>query len=425
MLGRPRRSRSPGAVRARPIRAGRPTWKWPWRGSPGHCGNVTDTTFVKRGSPGSLGPMGAVNSGVEAWRIVRAASFASEFSRHAFRHTPFRHTPSTWRAVPAGGDFIGGNAAERLRLGGPLERGSGEPGRSARTPALPVARLRGGAGQPGGRLRARGEPERFRPPQLPMGRAAPLARTCCAWSRPRRKTPGSSRLKPRPPCRHRPAAQRDHLPAHAAGARSANRAPLSYETMQPYPDPGAGKRDRRIRRVEMQSAASAISRRACAGCTRWPPPRPRNAPRSPRTCSRSLPSTRPIRAELSGLARAAGTRGRLRLPQALPAALAGAAPQRGGTRWVLKCPDHVFALDDIRTVDPGRPLRLLLPRSGVGPAVRRQADRGPAGRRSCARWIARRSGRRWRGAAFRARRASSPPPTGWGKARPCTCAMTR
>src|ERR1700761_8894515 len=32
----------------------------------------------------------------------------------------------------------------------------------------------------------------------------------------------------------------------------ANRAPLSYETMQPYPDAGRGKPDRRIQRVEMQ-----------------------------------------------------------------------------------------------------------------------------------------------------------------------------
>ena len=132
----------------------------------------------------------------------------------------------------------------------------------------------------------------------------------------------------------------------------ANRAPLSYETMQPYPDPGAGKRDRRIRRVEMQFRSF---RYLAPGLRRLHP----LAATTPQECteitahvfqSLRFDTTYHVPSYLAWLERrghAAAFSFHKRFLQHLQA-----QQPSGGTRWVLKCPDHVFALDDILSVYP-------------------------------------------------------------------------
>lgn len=130
----------------------------------------------------------------------------------------------------------------------------------------------------------------------------------------------------------------------------ANRAPLSYETMQPYPD--AGPRDRRIRRAEMQFRAF---RRLAPGLRPLHP----LAADTPQECteitahvfqSLRFDTTYHVPSYLAWLERrghAAAFRFHRRFLQHLQA-----QQPSGGTRWVLKCPDHVFALDDILSVYP-------------------------------------------------------------------------
>ena len=132
----------------------------------------------------------------------------------------------------------------------------------------------------------------------------------------------------------------------------ANRAPLCYETMQPYPDAGAGKRDRRIRRVEMQFRGF---RRIAPGLRRLHP----LAATTPQECteitahvfqSMRFDTTYRVPSYLAWLERrghAAAFRFHKRFLQHLQA-----QQPSGATRWVLKCPDHVFALDDIVDVYP-------------------------------------------------------------------------
>lgn len=132
----------------------------------------------------------------------------------------------------------------------------------------------------------------------------------------------------------------------------ANRAPLSYETMQPYPDAGPGKRDRRIRRVEMQFRSF---RRIAPGIRRLHP----LAATTPQECteitahvfqSLRFDTTYRVPSYLAWLERrghAAAFRFHKRFLQHLQA-----QQPSGGARWVLKCPDHVFALDDILSVYP-------------------------------------------------------------------------
>jgi hypothetical protein len=131
-----------------------------------------------------------------------------------------------------------------------------------------------------------------------------------------------------------------------------HRAPLCYETMQPYPDAGAGKRDRRIRRVEMQFRSF---RRIAPGIRRLHP----LAATTPQECteitahvfqSMRFDTTYYVPSYLAWLERrghAAAFRFHKRFLQHLQA-----QQPSGGTSWVLKCPDHVFALDDIVNVYP-------------------------------------------------------------------------
>jgi hypothetical protein len=70
----------------------------------------------------------------------------------------------------------------------------------------------------------------------------------------------------------------------------------------------------------------------------------------------------------------------------------------GAGRWVLKCPDHVFALDEIRAVYPDArivfvhrdPMRVLLSAARLTEVLRRpftrHIDRAALGRQECERW---------------------------------------
>ncbi|HEX6842370.1 MAG TPA: sulfotransferase [Stellaceae bacterium] len=70
----------------------------------------------------------------------------------------------------------------------------------------------------------------------------------------------------------------------------------------------------------------------------------------------------------------------------------------GAGRWVLKCPDHVFALDEIRSVYPDArivfvhrdPMRVLLSATRLTEVLRRpftrHVDRAALGRQECERW---------------------------------------
>src|SRR3954469_25618901 len=70
----------------------------------------------------------------------------------------------------------------------------------------------------------------------------------------------------------------------------------------------------------------------------------------------------------------------------------------GAGRWMLKCPDHVFALDEIRSVYPDArivfvhrdPLRVLLSSMRLTEVLRRpftrHVDRAALGRQECERW---------------------------------------
>ena len=74
-------------------------------------------------------------------------------------------------------------------------------------------------------------------------------------------------------------------------------------------------------------------------------------------------------------------------------------PGRANRRWVLKCPDHVFALDAIRAVYPDArlvfvhrdPLRVLLSVAKLTEVLRRPfarfVDRAEVGRQESARWL--------------------------------------
>jgi len=74
-------------------------------------------------------------------------------------------------------------------------------------------------------------------------------------------------------------------------------------------------------------------------------------------------------------------------------------PERPDSRWVMKCPDHLFALDAIRAVYPDArlvfvhrdPLRVLLSVARLAEVLRRPftrcLDRAEIGRQESARWL--------------------------------------
>ena len=155
-----------------------------------------------------------------------------------------------------------------------------------------------------------------------------------------------------------------------------NRAPLVWETI--YPSPAAGPAEQRIKRVNKQLKAFEWLAPEFRGCIRWRRRRRRNAARSPRMSSAACASIRPITFPLTALAgcrRHAPPAG-LSFPPPLPAI--PAVQDRVVHRWVLKCPEHLFALEAIRSVYPDArlifvhrdPLKVLLSQSRLTQVLR-------------------------------------------------------
>lgn len=135
----------------------------------------------------------------------------------------------------------------------------------------------------------------------------------------------------------------------------ANRAPLSWEVMRPYPDPrDRGGRDRRVERTDREFSAF---RRLAPGLAKLHP----LAAATPQECTeitayvfQSLRFDTVYR--VPGYLRWLEPRGHdeafrfhKRFLQHLQAQDGEDAPPR---RWVLKCPDHVFTLQSILNVYP-------------------------------------------------------------------------
>lgn len=183
----------------------------------------------------------------------------------------------------------------------------------------------------------------------------------------------------------------------------ANRAPLVWETIYPYPLPGGGA-DQRIDKVQRQ--LRAFERLA----PEFRSLHPLDA-RSPQECGeinahvfRSLrfETTHQIpsyRRWLDADGHLEAYRFHKRFLQHLqhqtdPGRLAGVPP-----RWVLKCPDHVFSLDAIRAVYPDArlvfvhrdPVKVLLSVSRLTEVLRqpftRRIDQAAIGRQESARWL--------------------------------------
>ena len=175
-----------------------------------------------------------------------------------------------------------------------------------------------------------------------------------------------------------------------------NRAPRVWQTIYPYP-PRRGPRSapgtRGTAVARLRAAGAGVPRR----CIRWTPPRRRSAARSPRMCSAACASTRPTIFRATG---AGWTR-----PATLPAYrfhrrfLQHLQHQAPGGRWVVKCPDHLFALDAIRAVYPDArlvfvhrdPVKVLLSVAKLTEVVRRpftrRLDPHEIGRQESARWL--------------------------------------
>lgn len=178
-------------------------------------------------------------------------------------------------------------------------------------------------------------------------------------------------------------------------ADPANRSPLVWQTIYPYPS--GGGRDRRQAAVARQ--LRAFERLAPEFRSLHP-----LAADSPQECSeitahvfRSLrfdttyriPS---YRAWLDGEGHAPAYRFHQRFLQHLQ-------HQAPGGRWVLKCPDHLFALDALRTVYPDArlvfvhrdPARVLMSVARLTEVLRRpftrRIDRAEIGRQESARWL--------------------------------------
>ena len=141
----------------------------------------------------------------------------------------------------------------------------------------------------------------------------------------------------------------------------ANRAPLVWETISPGPtrwEQGDNVRSsRRVERVAKQLKAFEWLAPEFRACIRWTRPRPRNAARSPRTCSAACVSIPTIHCRPTG-GGSTLTRGGICRPISFTRRfLRHLQYQDPGTgcaaeRWVLKCPEHVFALRAIRAVYP-------------------------------------------------------------------------
>ncbi len=182
-------------------------------------------------------------------------------------------------------------------------------------------------------------------------------------------------------------------------ADTANRVPRIWQLVHPYPDLGRGAAvDRRQQRVARQLRMFAM---LAPEFRRMHPVRAD----SPQECSEitahvfaslrldttySVPS---YRRWLDGIGHLDAYRFHRRFLQHLQY-------QAGGTgHWVLKCPDHVFALDAIRAVYPDArvvfvhrdPLRVLRSAAHLTEVLRRpftrHIDRTALGLQECERWL--------------------------------------
>ena len=176
-----------------------------------------------------------------------------------------------------------------------------------------------------------------------------------------------------------------------------NRFPSVWQTLHPYPDPGA-RRDRRERRVDRQLSMFALMN---PDFRRMHPVRAG----SPQECSEitahvfaslRFDTTYTIPAYRAWLDNAGHTNA-YRFHKRFLQHLQAQQSQRG--RWVLKCPDHVFAFDAIREVYPDArwvfvhrdPLRVIPSVARLTEVLRRpfthRLDRVALGRQECERWI--------------------------------------
>ena len=182
-------------------------------------------------------------------------------------------------------------------------------------------------------------------------------------------------------------------------ADPANRSPLVWQTIYPYPHRRLGRRGRDRRPGEVARQLRAFERLA----PEFRSLHPLQAD-SPQECSevtahvfRSLrfdttyriPS---YRTWLDGEGHQPAYDFHKRFLQHLQ-------HQGGGGRWVLKCPDHLFALDALRAVYPDArlvfvhrdPVRVLLSVARLTEVLRRpftrRIDRAEIGRQESARWL--------------------------------------
>ena len=218
--------------------------------------------------------------------------------------------------------------------------------------------------------------------------------------------PGRRAARPRHPApadraadlHHRPAAQRHHVPAPAAdgGPGQPGAAGLADDLSVSAADAAvATMRARRAWRGSCEPSSGW--RRSSARCIRSTRPRRRSAARSPRMCSAACASTRPTASRAIG----AGWMQASHLPayRFHRRFLQHLQHQAPGGRWVVKCPDHLFALDAIRTVYPDArlvfvhrdPVKVLLSVAKLTEVLRRpftrRLDPREIGRQESARWL--------------------------------------
>jgi hypothetical protein len=133
----------------------------------------------------------------------------------------------------------------------------------------------------------------------------------------------------------------------------ANRAPLSWEVMRPYPEPQDRGRDRRVKRAERDLGAF---RRIAPGIAKLHP----LAAGTPQECteitahvfqSLRFDTIYHVPSYLRWLERR-GHDDAFRFHKRFLQHLQAQDPEGAGRRWVLKCPDHVFTLDSLLSVYP-------------------------------------------------------------------------
>jgi len=185
-------------------------------------------------------------------------------------------------------------------------------------------------------------------------------------------------------------------------ADPANRAPLVYETIHPYPQTGA-RRDRRIARVARQLRAFELL------APEFRSLHPLQAT-SPQECSEITAHVfRSLRFDTTYHVPSYRTWMDTDPQSHLPAYMFHkrflqhlqhqAGPSAPRPRWVLKCPDHLFALNAIRSVYPDArivfvhrdPVKVLLSVTRLTEVLRRpftrRLDQTEIGRQESRRWL--------------------------------------